>query len=163
VNLSCHRAFTRLGPVLDVERHLRACVRRPLSDGRQRAFSLIEVMIAMAVFFMAIFAILDLTTQNIASARRLQSSHVDASSVAASLSLTNFVEEGPLPPDIVAQFHEQYPGYHCAGEIYEVSTNGLFQVDLVVSRGKGNKATDSSMSLLLYRPGRPGSGNRLRR
>jgi Tfp pilus assembly protein PilV len=137
----------------------RALPERPARSNR--AFSLIEVMIAMAVFFMAIFAILDLTIQNLASARRLQTSHVDASSVAAALSLTNYVEEGPLPREIVAQFEEQYPGYRCSGDIYEVSTNGLFQVDLVLSRAKGKKATESSMSLLLYRPA--SARNRLRR
>jgi Tfp pilus assembly protein PilV len=137
---------------------LSACQRRQITE---HAFSLIEVMIAMAVFFMAIFAILDLTTQNIASARRLQTSHVDASSIAATLSLTNYIEEGPLPRDIEMQFEEQYPGYQCSGNIYEVSTNGLYQVDLSVSRAKGKRATESSMSFLLYRPG--ASRNRLRR
>jgi Tfp pilus assembly protein PilV len=118
-----------------------------------RAFSLLEVMIAMAIFFVAIFAILNLTSQSLASARRLQLAHVDATSLAASLSLTNRLEEGPLPSDIVAQFEEQHPGFTCNGNIFEASSNGLFQVDLEIRGLKEKKVVGSTMSILLYRSG----------
>ena len=126
--------------------------RAPDLRGAATAFSLIEVMIAMVLFFIAIFAILDLTAQSTSAARHLQSSHVDATSLATSLSLTNRLEEGPLPPDTMAEFEEQHPGYSCNGNIFEVSSNGLFQIDLEIYGVKGKKVVASTMSFLLYRP-----------
>ena len=116
------------------------------------AFTLIEVLIAMALFFVAVFAILDLTSQSIASARLLQSSHVDATSLAAAMSLTNRLEEGQLPSEVMAQFQEQYPGYTCNGNIVEIGSNGLFQVDFEIYGVKGKKVVASTMSIWLFRP-----------
>ncbi len=131
---------------------LATCDLQPLSSS-ERAFTLLEVMIAMALFFMGIFAILNLTSQSLLAARRLQTSHVDVGGLAAMLSLTNRVEEGPrLPPGIVAQFEDLNPGYSCAGEITEVSSNGLFRVDFEIVGLKGKKVVGSTMSILLYRP-----------
>jgi general secretion pathway protein I len=113
-----------------------------------RAFTLIEVMIAMAIFCLAVFAILDLVTQNLRAARLLQPDSVDAGSLAAELMLTNKVTEGGDSGD----FGDLYPGYSWSREINEVSTNGLYRVDFTVVRnGRGpNNATH--MSIFLYRP-----------
>ena len=46
---------------------------------RRRAFSLLEVMIAIAIFFLSVFAILSLVSQSLSNARRLQRPQVDAS------------------------------------------------------------------------------------
>ncbi|MBI4327717.1 MAG: hypothetical protein HY674_20995 [Chloroflexi bacterium] len=120
-------------------------------------------MIALGIFFMAIFAILDLTSRNLRAARSLQPLSVDASSLAGELSLTNRLEEGPLPSDLITQFEDLYPGYTCHGEIREVFTNGLFQVDFEVVGVKERTVVASTMSILLYRPAsgglmRPGGG-----
>ena len=59
-----------------------------------RAFSLVEVMIALAIFFMAVFAILALMSTVLKNARLLQSKKgVDAGLVAAQLCLTNKLTE----------------------------------------------------------------------
>jgi Tfp pilus assembly protein PilV len=116
------------------------------------AFSLLEVLIAMTLFFVAIFSILNLTSQNIAAARHLQNAVVDAGSLATALSLTNRLEEGGLPQEIAAEFEKLHPGYTCNGSIFEVSSNGLFQVDLEIYGLKGKKVVASGMSILLYRP-----------
>ena len=89
--------------------------------------------------------------------------NVDASSLAGELSLTNRLEEGPLPSDLIAQFEDLYPGYTCHGEIFEVFTNGLFQVNFEVVGVKERTVLASTMSILLYRPAssglmRPGGG-----
>ena len=52
------------------------------------AFSLIEVMIAIAILFIGTFAILDLVSSSLANARRLQRPLVDASALVSQLSLT---------------------------------------------------------------------------
>lgn len=110
------------------------------------AFTLLEVLIAMGIFFMAIFAVLNLLSQNLRAARMLRPDHVDASSLLAELMLTNRLEEGSLSGD----FGDLYPGFVWNQDITMVSTNGLFQVDFTISRGDG--AGDSRMSVLLYRP-----------
>jgi prepilin-type N-terminal cleavage/methylation domain-containing protein len=115
----------------------------PLPRGRD-AFTLIEVMIAMAIFFVAVFALLDLVTQNVRAARNLKPDSVDASSLAAELMLTNKLTEGSESGD----FGNMYPGYSWSREINLVSTNGMFQVDFSVSGPSGQR----KMSILLYRP-----------
>ena len=112
----------------------------------RHAFTLLEVLIAMGIFFMAIFAILELVSQNLRAVRSIRPDSVDASSLAAELTLTNRLEEGFEAGD----FGDLYPEYSWERNIYLVSTNGLYQVDFTVFRsGRGE---DSKMSLLLFRP-----------
>src|SRR2546425_4524932 len=92
------------------------------------AFSLLEVMIAMALFFMAIFAILGLTSQSIGAAARLQRNAVDIASLAAELSLTNALQEGGDSGD----FGDLYPGVSWTREVTQVGSNGLYRVDFIV-------------------------------
>jgi Tfp pilus assembly protein PilV len=128
------------------------------------AFTLLEVMIATALFFMAIFSILGVVTRSLNAARNLQPLEVDPGSLASELSLTNRLEEGPIPDEMAIDFARLFPGYTCAGTVTEVATNGLFQVDLQVFGNKG-KSAESKLSLLLFRipisgplrgPGGPG-------
>ena len=124
-----------------------------VTSAATRAFSLLEIMIAVSIFFMAVFAILGLMTRSLAAARGLQPMHVDAASVAAELSLTNRLEEGEIPPEIIEHFQHMYPNYTCGGTITEVGTNGLFQVDLKVGgMSAGKHLVSSDMRILLFRP-----------
>lgn len=75
------------------------------------AFTLLEVMIAVAIFFMATFAILNLVGSSVRAARSLEPFSLDASSVVAELSLTNRLEEGEIPRDIIKHF-EDIPGLY---------------------------------------------------
>ena len=129
-----------------------------------KAFSLLEVMIAMGIFFVAIFGILELTSQNLVAARRLQRHEVDITSLAGQLSLTNRLEEGAESGD----FGEMFPGCSWTREVTEVSSNGLFRVDFTLheptSVRKG-PLTERHLSILLFRPlsgGGIGIGNRRR-
>jgi Tfp pilus assembly protein PilV len=123
--------------------------------GSGAAFTLLEVLIAMGIFFMAIFAILALTSQNLRIARTLkQQNTVDIGSLAAELSLTNILDEGPMSGD----FGDLHPGYIWEAEVYAVSTNGLFQVDFSVINSGARPPTIGQMSIYLWRPasvGRP--------
>jgi Tfp pilus assembly protein PilV len=135
-----------------------------------RAFNLLEVMVAVAIFFMCIFSILALVSRSLKAARSLQPLQVDARAAISFLSLTNRLEEGPLPPEVVMAFERENPGYTVAGQIYEVATNGLFRVDFTVggaSSGEHKVAVTSDSSILLFRPlsasTRPGGVTGLRR
>lgn len=121
----------------------------------QRGFTLLEVMIAMAIFFAAIFAILDLVTQNLRIARGLSMGEIDFSSVAAELSLTNRLEEGTVSGD----FGDLRPGASWVADTTLYSSNGLFQVDILVDWPENGLAKQRKVSILLYRPG---SANRVR-
>ena len=112
------------------------------------AFTLLEVMIAVAVFFIAVFAILDLTSRCLRSARALQAPRVDASSLAAELSLTNRLVEGVESGD----FGDLYRGYTWSRETRLEATNGLYRVDFSVFSPSGKSRLETTMSLLLFRP-----------
>ena len=117
----------------------------------QAAFSLLEVMIAMGIFFVAIFAILELTSQNLRNARRLQKHHVDITTLAAQLSLTNRLEEGFESGD----FGDIAPGVLWSQTVTEVSSNGLFRVDFTLHEPTQNPSSpllERHLSILLYRP-----------
>jgi Tfp pilus assembly protein PilV len=137
-----------------------AQVRRPVA---QASFTLLEVLVACAIFFMAVFAVLGVLTQGLGAARSLQQREPDAGALAAALSLTNRLEEGSAAGDFEDIAPGLYPGYSWTRDVYEVGSNGLFQVDFTVIRraGKGRGPSATQMSILLYRPGSP-AGSRFR-
>jgi hypothetical protein len=124
------------------------------------AFSLLEVMIAIAIFFGCLFSILALVSRSLAGARSLEPVSMDARSAIAMLSLTNRLEEGPLPSEIIAAFEAENPGYTVMGDIFEERTNGLFRVNFVVggaSKGGTKGPVTMEASILLFRqPATPG-------
>ena len=117
---------------------------------RRQAFSLMEVMIAMGIFFMSVFVILSLVSSALQNARRLQRPMVDAAMIASELSLTNQIVEATQSGD----FSDAYPGYTWTADINEVMTNRLFQVDYVVQRN-GSREVVQKMSVLFFRPQSP--------
>ena len=122
-----------------------------LRSHSQAGFSLLEVMIAMGIFFVSIFAILQLTSQNLEAARRLQRIDVDITTLAAQLSLTNRLEEGFESGD----FGELFPDHLWSRTITEVSSNGLFRVDFTAyepTRNRKAPLTERHLTILLYRP-----------
>jgi hypothetical protein len=118
----------------------------------RRAFSLMEVMIAIGIFFMCIFVILTLVTSSLANARRLQRPMVDAAMLASELSLTNKIVEGTQSGD----FGKIYPGYSWKSEINEVETNGLYQADFTVFQDHPNEVVEK-ISVLYFNATSAGS------
>ena len=114
----------------------------------EAAFTLIEVVVAAAVLAIALMGILLVCSSSIRNARALERVHVEASSLAAELSLTNRLEEGIMSGDF-GGFH---PGYSWERETTQVQTNGLFRVDFLVWSDFDRSTTGSKMSILLFRP-----------
>ena len=112
-------------------------------------------MIALAIFFGCVFAILALMSQSLRQARGLEPMNMDARSAIAMIALTNRLEEGPIPPEIVVAFESENPDYTVGGTVYEVETNGLFRIDFIVggkTKGLSRRAVTMNSSILLYRP-----------
>ena len=119
---------------------------------RLSAFNLLEVMIAMAIFFMCYFSIAQLLNTSLQAARSLNVTQVDFTEVVYDLIMTNQLEEISESGD----FSDLYPGWSWQREIYEASTNGLFQVDVTVFHPGSFEGRDyTQMSLWLYRPDSP--------
>ena len=112
-----------------------------------RGFSLIEVMVAMFVFFIVVFAILGMVVQSVGAARALQKQHADCGLVAAQFSLSNTLEEGSYSGD----FEGIVPDYTWNAEVFEAGSNGFFQIDIAVhKKGASGKDVGETMSMLKF-------------
>jgi Tfp pilus assembly protein PilV len=120
-----------------------------------RAFTLLEVMLAVGIFCMATFAILALVSNSLSNARRLQRPMVDAGALAGELSQTNQLVEGVMSGNLSRLLGDTYQGYTWTREIREAQTNKLFQVDFIIQGASGDKPVVSKMSILLFRPNSP--------
>jgi Tfp pilus assembly protein PilV len=120
-----------------------------------RAFSLIEVMVALAIFFMAVFAILGLLSQLLKNARAFQHKKgADAGMVHAYWSsITNRVTEGLESGEFsdLAEFQDQYRDYSWEKDTMFYATNGLWQVDYRVINKRSGRV-ESSVSTFFYDP-----------
>lgn len=121
-------------------------------DHSNHAFSLLEVMIAIGIFFTAIFIILQVTTQQLRTARMLQTLDVDTGSLPSLIVMTNVLEEGPLPLEITSTFEAMHPEFTCDGWVFEYATNGLFRVDYAIYWQQEGLDKEAKNSILLWRP-----------
>jgi len=120
-----------------------------------RAFSLLEVMIASGIFFMASFAILSLVSQSLRGARALQKPPVDAGMAASVFASTNRFSEGTFEGEF-----DDAPlrDYSYVSDVYEVGTNGLLAADIVLEK-RGLKGPFDKVSMIIFDPNyrsRPG-------
>lgn len=117
---------------------------------RWRAFTLLEVMVAVAVFFAAVVAVLELVSQNLRLAQAFQQARPSTADLAAEIALGTTMQEGTEMGD----FGEFYLGSTWTQDTVLVGTNGLYRVDLTVNELLGEKTIESKMSVLFYRPDR---------
>jgi prepilin-type N-terminal cleavage/methylation domain-containing protein len=128
---------------------------RPV-QGRVRlprsAFTLVEVVIAIGIFCIMAFAVLEIVVVGLGAARALQVRHADVGYLASELAATNnILEEGTDSGD----FGDFYPNARWERTVTEVGSNSLFQVDFTISEKVGRHEIMSDISILLYRPGSP--------
>jgi prepilin-type N-terminal cleavage/methylation domain-containing protein len=114
----------------------------------RRAFTLLEVMVAIAIFFAAVVAVLELVSQNLRLVQLYQQARPSPSDIASEIALGTTLQEGGESGD----FSEFYPGSTWAQEVTMVGTNGLYRVDLTVTELLGEKTIENKMSVLFYRP-----------
>lgn len=125
------------------------------------AFTLIEVMIACGIFFMATFAILALVASSLRNARALQRGDVDAGMAAAQIfQLLKTNRQADLSGS--GDFGDDYQGYTYEFTSSEAMTNGLLEVEIQVNRRGLNKPVDK-MTIWVYAPdARSGPGGPMR-
>ncbi len=100
---------------------------------RDSAFTLMEVMIACGIFFIAVFAILALVSNTLRNAQRLRRVEVDAGIICAQLFRTNRLTEGVESGDLGDFGYPDFTWQTDARE-HEIFTNGLWQVEIVLRR-----------------------------
>jgi hypothetical protein len=122
--------------------------------GAARAFTLIEVILATAILFMCMFSILGLLASGIHAASILKQNGPTPGMIAAEMTMSNKLEAGF--DSGAFEGIDAYRDYTWQRQIQLFSTNGLFQVDIVVFH---NGEAASTLSMLLYRPD---SGNPMR-
>jgi len=106
-------------------------------------------MVALMIFFMAIFAILGTVTRSLGAARSLQQKFPDIDALGAEIIMTmktNKLEEGSADGD----FGDLYPGYNWRRDINLKATNGLFQVDFIIQSSRGRQRVEWTNSILVW-------------
>jgi len=122
---------------------------------KNRAFSLLEVMIAIAILFIGTFAILGLISSSLQNARRLQRPLVDASALVSQLSMTNKLVEGEYDGNLGDVLGKTYSDYKYVAVITEVQSNKLFQADYKIYNIRGGNDIVSQTTTLFFRPESP--------
>lgn len=128
---------------------------RPKASLRlRRAFSLVEVMIAMGIFFLALFSILALTAQLLNNARMIQNTRKPHASLVHAwyTSKTNRVTEGLTTvdfSDIATDLGEQYRDYYAEinAEPDPDMTNGLWDVTYKVYNSRTRQVESEALTL----------------
>src|SRR5215203_1545679 len=111
------------------------------------AFTLLEVMIALGIFFMAVFTILALVSNTLRNARSLRRPQVDAGMAAAVYTATNRFYIGSSSGD----FEDVLKDYSWEAETYEFEdyTNGLLRADIaLINRSK--HGPPDTISILVF-------------
>ncbi len=121
---------------------------------RLSGFSLLEVMIAIGIFFMVAFAVLALVSQCLRQARALETVRSPIGSLASQTVLTNQLQEGIESGD----FGDIFPDHRWRRDVLEAGTNGLYEVVLTVTRS-GQSKPEGELTLYLFRPA-GGAGRR---
>ena len=132
-------------------------MKRAFPIAGRRAFTLLEVMIAIAIFFVSAFAILSLISTSLNNVRRLQRPSVDASPVLARYAATNSLVEGTYSgslgdPNLLGK---DYRDYNWTAEIIEVASNHLYSVECAIQPANGGHEIISDLKTILYRPQSP--------
>lgn len=130
--------------------------------GRFRGgFTLLEVMVACAIFFMVAFAILEMVTRGLVAVRAIQKREPDPGIILAMFSTNKAWEEMTMSGNYEEIAPGMYPGYRWELQAvrYMETNDHLFIVE-VMSYGEGRSGRGpSTASTMFFSPNsKPGSG-----
>jgi hypothetical protein len=155
MNISRQKPWTR--PVAAVGGHggpARGC-------GPSRGFSLLEVMVACAIFFMVAFALLELVTQSLSAAKAIQHRDPDPGIILAALSLSNAFEEVTMEGNFEDIAPGMYKNYRWVAELREIGTNGLWEIQVATYNERRKSQNPVSAVAQFFRPlSKPGSASK---
>ena len=130
-----------------------------------RAFTLAEVLIAVAIFVVAIFAILQMVSQGLELVRVMQQQRPDLGALAAKTLVELPEPEGTLTTGLAAPMDEDfggngggeytlYPNASWQRDIMSLdATNGLYQATVTVKEQVGGgETTEYQIRFLMFRP-----------
>ena len=109
---------------------------------------------AIAIFFAASFAILQLVSESLSNAHRLQRPLLDASAPLAAYSLTNKIYEGKESGSLGDILGKAYANYTWERDAVEVQSNHLYEVDYYLI-DQNTHTVAAHNSALLFRPQSP--------
>jgi hypothetical protein len=104
-------------------------------------------MIALGLFFMAVFTILALVSNLLRNARGLQRPQVDAGLAAAIYLNTNRFTVGGISRELDDWLRD----YSFTVNTDEFGTNGLLQADIALTK-RGDRGKPDTLSVLVYDP-----------
>ena len=147
-------------PPVDLDTRVVSISKAPIQNSKFKtqnlnnsAFTLMEVMIAIGVFCIGVFAILGLVASVLHGARLLDKPMVDSGVVAGEIAQTNALVDLQTDSGDLSEFlGDTYKGYDYAYAVNEVESNHLYQVDIAITSDAPGKPTVSKMSVLLFRP-----------
>lgn len=113
---------------------------------RRSGFSLLEVMLAVGIFFMVAFTVLALVSRCLRQAAALEQVRTPMGSLAAQVMATNELSEGYETGD----FSDMFPDHDWTKDVV-LLTNGYYEVHLTVSR-KGQSEPETELSLRRFEP-----------
>lgn len=114
-----------------------------------------EVMIAIGVFCVGVFAILDVVATVMHGARLLGKPMVDSGVVASETQTNSIIDGTSGSGDLSEYLGDPYKGYDYAYTINEVESNRLYQEDIAVTSDAPGKPVVSKMSILIFAPKSP--------
>lgn len=127
-----------------------------ISKAARQAFTLLEVIIAMAIFFVAMFSVMQLMSRGLGMARALQQDMPSPGMIAAELAqmaATNRIDDGgSYSGDFEFLAPEIYPDFKWEAQTYQYASNGLFKADIVVVGLRNGQTIERSMSVFLFSP-----------
>ena len=143
-------------------RHLSSASVRSLAfSGSALAFTLLEVIVACAVFFMVAFAVLQLVTQGLVAARSLQRREPDIAIVLAMLSTNKSWVEETISGSYEDIAPGMYPGYRWEAFPMEVGSNGLWEVKVISHNERKAGQNPTTATALFFAPmSKPGSATK---
>jgi Tfp pilus assembly protein PilV len=119
-----------------------------------RGFTLLEVMIAVGILFMCLFAVLALVGNSLRSARRLQQHRTLDTATVSGLAYVAAANTNQLTEDDPGDLHldDLYPDGGYKGKWYPTlaGTNGLWQIDVLVER---NNRLEVESHFMVFNPG----------
>ncbi len=130
------------------------------------AFTLLEVIIACAIFFMFAFAVLELVTRGLSAARSIQQREPDIGALLCNVWTNRVLQVGSASGDFEELYPGVYPGYHWDVEVEELPVDpfptNMLKVTVVITGTTGKRKTSETVGIAyMYSAQPPGGFKRL--